>query len=381
MNKLVQVIARYFPQIFVSTISLAGLTAVDLATANAQTFFAQRIPKEISWGARPVDFGLSSKIGQRFTFLCLQNGEVNRVYGTDLYGDYSSICTAAVHRGLITVPGGGSVTILIRSGNSFYNGTLRNEINSEQGGSSDASFVFIGRNGQAMINEPIYQMIKWDTRVVDLGIGQRLNQKFTYICRPNGEVNRVYGTDLYGDYSSVCTAAVHAGLISVPKGGKVTIEIRVGSNFYNGTTRNRIQSEQGGVGNSSFVFVESPQASLEQPDTNNSDNSSSLETTNIPAQSTGTSAGSCPDRSEQFVAGETDSFNIYICGQNRPTQYIGIAKGTGSSIRLNLASSSKGKYIAKNGSTTYTVTRNSLKITRNGRVLQTQPLRVSQWRN
>jgi hypothetical protein len=102
-------------------------------------------------------------------------------------------------------------------------------------------------------------------------------------------------------------------------------------------------------------------------------------TTDTPSRSTETVVSNCPDRSQQFVAGETDSFNIYICGQNRPTQYIGIAKDNGASIRLNLASASKGKYVAKNGTTAYTVTRNSLKITQNGRVLQTQPLRVSQW--
>jgi hypothetical protein len=102
-------------------------------------------------------------------------------------------------------------------------------------------------------------------------------------------------------------------------------------------------------------------------------------TNDTPSQPPETLASNCPDRSQQFVAGETDSFNIYICGQNRPTQYVGVAKDNGASIRLNLASASKGKYVAKNGTTAYTVTRNSLKITQNGRVLQTQPLRVSQW--
>jgi hypothetical protein len=102
-------------------------------------------------------------------------------------------------------------------------------------------------------------------------------------------------------------------------------------------------------------------------------------TTSTPSKTREIVASNCPDRSQQFVAGETDSFNIYICGQNRPTQYVGIAKDTGSSISLNLASSSNGKYVARNGSTFYTVTRNSLKITQNGRLLQTQPFRASQW--
>jgi hypothetical protein len=111
------------------------------------------------------------------------------------------------------------------------------------------------------------------------------------------------------------------------------------------------------------------------------DNVPTASTTDTSSQPRETVASNCPDRSQQFVAGETDSFNIYICGQNRPTQYVGVAKDNGASIRLNLASASKGKYVAKNGATAYTVTRNSLKITQNGRVLQTQPLRVSQWRD
>jgi hypothetical protein len=111
------------------------------------------------------------------------------------------------------------------------------------------------------------------------------------------------------------------------------------------------------------------------------DNVPTASTTEIPSRRVETVASNCPDRSQQFVAGETDSFNIYICGQNRPTQYVGVAKDNGAAIRLNLASASKGKYVAKNGTTAYTVTRNSLKITQNGRVLQTQPLRVSQWRD
>jgi hypothetical protein len=111
------------------------------------------------------------------------------------------------------------------------------------------------------------------------------------------------------------------------------------------------------------------------------DNIPTASSIDSPSQLTETVASNCPDRSQEFVAGETDSFNIYICGQNRPTQYVGIAKDNGAAIRLNLALASKGKYTARNGSTAYTVTRNSLTITQNGRILQTQPLRVSQWRD
>lgn len=43
------------------------------------------------------------------------------------------------------------------------------------------------------------------------------------------------------------------------------------------------------------------------------DNVPTASTTDTPSQPTETVASNCPDRSQQFVAGETDSFNIYIC--------------------------------------------------------------------
>ena len=53
-----------------------------------------------------------------------------------------------------------------------------------------------------------------------------------------------YGTDIYTDNSSVCAAAVHAGLITFNRGG--TIEIRLGQNSYQGSHRNRANSVFGG---------------------------------------------------------------------------------------------------------------------------------------
>ncbi len=51
-----------------------------------------------------------------------------------------------------------------------------------------------------------------------------------YICPSYGSayagIFGVWGTDVYSDNSSVCTAAVHAGKIALTSGGIVTIEIR-----------------------------------------------------------------------------------------------------------------------------------------------------------
>ncbi len=62
----------------------------------------------------------------------------------------------------------------------------------------------------------------------------------TYQCPPNGTLHTVWGTDVYTDDSSVCTAAVHAGKISRAQGGTVTFETRAGQSSYQGTTRNGV---------------------------------------------------------------------------------------------------------------------------------------------
>src|SRR5262245_36205877 len=65
---------------------------------------------------------------------------------------------------------------------------------------------------------------------------------FTFECMPGGSLNPVWGTDVYTDDSSVCTAAVHAGLITFDKGGIVVIRIRRGLDSYVGTTQNGVRT-------------------------------------------------------------------------------------------------------------------------------------------
>lgn len=78
---------------------------------------------------------------------------------------------------------------------------------------------------------------------------------YSYTCPPNGREGLVWGTDVYTDDSSVCTAAVHAGLISVANGGRVVIEIRPGQSSYLGSDRNGIRTSAMGSFRGSFVFV------------------------------------------------------------------------------------------------------------------------------
>jgi hypothetical protein len=60
---------------------------------------------------------------------------------------------------------------------------------------------------------------------------------------------------MYTDDSSIATAAVHAGLITVRDGGVVTIEIRQGAGEYEGSVSNGITSKTWGPFPGSFVFI------------------------------------------------------------------------------------------------------------------------------
>jgi hypothetical protein len=76
-----------------------------------------------------------------------------------------------------------------------------------------------------------------------------------YTCPPNGSPGSVWGTDVYTDDSSICTAAVHAGLITLARGGNVTIEIMGGRPSYTGSSRNGITTGGYSSWSGSFQLV------------------------------------------------------------------------------------------------------------------------------
>ena len=84
-----------------------------------------------------------------------------------------------------------------------------------------------------------------------------VGEDFTYDCPPADEsrTDTVWGTDVYTDDSSVCTAAVHAGAITVEDGGEVTIEIVAGQESYAASEQNGIESSSYGPWGGSFSVV------------------------------------------------------------------------------------------------------------------------------
>ena len=85
----------------------------------------------------------------------------------------------------------------------------------------------------------------------------QVGQEFTYDCAPADEtrIDTIWGTDVYTDDSSVCTAGVHAGVITVEDGGEVTIEILPGQDSYVASEQNGIESSPYGPWGGSFAVV------------------------------------------------------------------------------------------------------------------------------
>ena len=77
---------------------------------------------------------------------------------------------------------------------------------------------------------------------------------FTVTCPANCTGGWIWGTDTYTNDSSVCTAAIHAGVIAADKGGTVTVKVVKGLDKYTGSERNGIKSgDWGAWGSTAFT--------------------------------------------------------------------------------------------------------------------------------
>jgi hypothetical protein len=96
---------------------------------------------EISWTDTAVPY--RGRNGERISFSCAAGGTPRTVWGTDVYTDDSSVCTAAVHAGAITATAGGDIVVEILPGQSSYTGSTRNGITSSNWGSWSGSFSIV----------------------------------------------------------------------------------------------------------------------------------------------------------------------------------------------------------------------------------------------
>ncbi|NXQ86322.1 VITRN protein, partial [Nyctibius grandis] len=77
----------------------------------------------------------------------------------------------------------------------------------------------------------------------DVKAGKIINPEFIARCPPGCQdvKYRVYGTDIYASFSSVCSAAIHSGIID-NAGGKILVQKVSGHSGYRGTFSNGVRS-------------------------------------------------------------------------------------------------------------------------------------------
>ena len=109
---------------------------------------------------------------------------------------------------------------------------------------------------QPIVTKPKISSLDWKDTANSQKISKNLDQDFSFICLPNGTIHTIWGTDIYTSDSSICTAAVHSGLINAKDGGEITIRIAPGDDSYQGTKRNGVESRRYGSWGASFIFVE-----------------------------------------------------------------------------------------------------------------------------
>ena len=114
--------------------------------------------------------------------------------------------------------------------------------------------------------------IGWSSRLSSMGLDRadNIGKTYDFYCQPAPEeLNHapIWGTNTYTVNSGICSAAVHSGMIS-SAGGTVSLELREGREFYTGSDKNEVESEDRSGTDLSFAFVGEPVANESDSDNN-----------------------------------------------------------------------------------------------------------------
>ncbi|MEO0406640.1 MAG: LCCL domain-containing protein [Cyanobacteria bacterium P01_A01_bin.135] len=219
---------------------LIALVAVALCQGCLPAAAAPAIPT-LTWGDTAAPY--ENRTGQDVTLYCPAPGTAAPTWGSDTYSSTSSVCTAAVHAGLITLEEGGAIAIrILRS--EAVTGSDRNGIATGSLAATAVRFTFTNpRDFVADVLPTAYgdlplHPIPWAATAAPNW--RQPSPIEAYYC-PTGEAQPVWGSGPYSQDSSLCTAAVHAGQIT-REGGPIVVERLSGQGFYSGSTANGVQT-------------------------------------------------------------------------------------------------------------------------------------------
>ena len=89
----------------------------------------------------------------------------------------------------------------------------------------------------------------------DAGLLTEVRVKCPAGCGINVPINSIYGSENFTDFSRVCAAAIHTGVLNNAEGGYVVVRFTKGLDVYPGSTKNGITSETYSVFPRSFSLV------------------------------------------------------------------------------------------------------------------------------
>ena len=109
----------------------------------------------------------------------------------------------------------------------------------------------------ALSPAPAVHDVDWRTSPLDLNLRGLNGERFRFQCLSGkAKAGQVIGSGPYTDGSSICAAAVHAGVIKPSSGGLVTIELRPGQTHYQASLSHFVQSESyEGFWSGSFLII------------------------------------------------------------------------------------------------------------------------------
>lgn len=107
-------------------------------TASEQSDGSQTVTND-PWQKTATEFGL--EVGESASHVCPAGGAEYQLWGTGPFTDDSSVCTAAVFAGAITLADGGTVSFTIVEPLSSYEGGESNGIVADEYGNWPGAFV------------------------------------------------------------------------------------------------------------------------------------------------------------------------------------------------------------------------------------------------
>lgn len=241
-----------------------AMVLVFIVTAGVWWLVAHKSAKKVrpptvtTWSTSATRY--RSHLGESIPFQCPPKGRAGSVWGSGPYTDDSSVCTAAVHAGLITLAAGGEVKITVSQGQDSYPASQRHGVRTSAFQRFSGSFYFKRaaptpvEGARPTVSRPF--VATWSTSPAKQR--NKLGRRFEYRCPPNGTGTNVWGSGPYTLDSSVCNAAVHAGVITRKKGGRVTIEITKGHSQYAGSSRHGVTTSRWKAFHTSFRIIGAP---------------------------------------------------------------------------------------------------------------------------